>query len=123
MSGVLPRQSPVDHVPQEQTDIVVHDDEPAEILQAMASDTAQEIMGIVGTEPSTASEIAEAVGTTLQNTQYHLDRLSDAGLIEGVETWYSAKGKEMTVYAPTTERLVVQFGNQDTEVRTADNNQ
>lgn len=114
MSSAFPRQSPVEHVPDERATVVVRDDEPAESLQAISSDTAQAIICALRSEPLTASAIAKAVDTTIQNVRYHLDRLSEAGLIEAVETWYSEKGREMTVYALTTEELVVQFGPCDT---------
>lgn len=54
--------------------------------------------------------MADRVGTSLQNAAYHLDRLLDAGLVTVIETWYSAKGKEMDVYAPATEPLVLFVG-------------
>ena len=53
--------------------------------------------------------IAEATDTSIQNAQYHVERLRDAGFVEPVDVWYSAKGKQMTVYAVTLDRLVVRF--------------
>jgi DNA-binding transcriptional ArsR family regulator len=110
MASALPHQPAVEHKPQQQTDIVVKDDEQTEILQSLSSETAQAILVELRDEPATASEIADAVDTSLQNAHYHLKRLSDATLIEPVDTWYSVKGTEMTVYALTTRRLVIQFG-------------
>lgn len=110
MASALPLHSPVDHTPRECTDVVVGGDEPADVLQTLTSETAQEILGVLGDEPGTVSDIADAVDTSLQNAQYHLERLSEADLIESVDTWYSTKGKEMTVYALTAEELVIQFG-------------
>ncbi|MDZ5811631.1 winged helix-turn-helix transcriptional regulator, partial [Halorubrum sp. AD140] len=59
-------------------------------------------------------EIAKSVDQSVQNVSYHLERLCDADLIAPIETWYSEKGREMTVYALAIEQLVVQF-HDDTE--------
>ena len=93
MASALPHRPTVDHAPREQTDVVIGRDEPTDALCVLSCDTAQRILAAL-----------------LQNVPYHLDRLCDAELIAPVNTWYSEKGKEMTVYAPTAERLVVRFG-------------
>lgn len=110
MASTLPLQRPVDHQPLERTDIVVSEHEPSGILQAMASETAQEILTVLGEEPGTVSEVADAVGTSLQNAGYHLERLAEADLIETVDTQYSRKGREMTIYGLTADELVIHFG-------------
>lgn len=109
MASALPLQTPINHTPRERTDVVINDCERAEVLRALTSETAREIAGTLGEEPATVSNIADAVDTSLQNVQYHLARLSEVDLVEAVDTWYSEKGKEMTVYALTTEELVIQF--------------
>jgi len=86
-----------------------------EILDALSSDTAREILAAVHEEPATASEIAEMVGTSLQNTNYHLSKLQEAGLIDVVDTWYSAKGREMDVYAPANRPLIMFAGESGSE--------
>lgn len=113
MTSALPLHTPVDHTPRERTDVIVDDHEPTDVLQTLTSETAQEILGTLGDEPATASGIADAVDTSLQNVQYHLKRLSEADLVEPVDTWYSTKGKEMAVYALTAEKLLIQFGSDD----------
>lgn len=110
MASALPHQPAVEHTPRKQTDVVVNADGKTGILQSLSSETAQAILGILHDEPGTASDIADAVDTSLQNAHYHLDKLSESGLVEPVDTWYSEKGKEMTVYALSTEELVIQFG-------------
>lgn len=77
------------------------------VLQTLSSETAQEIVQTLGNEPKPPSEIADAVGTSIQNVQYHLGRLQNAGIVQQVDTWYSSRGCEMSVYALDTERLVV----------------
>ena len=111
MARALPQRTTVDHAPREETSIVVTRDEQTDVLRALSSETAQRILATLGDEPGTASDVAEAVDVSLQNVDYHLGSLREAGLVEPVETWYSAKGREMTVYALTTERLVFQFGD------------
>jgi len=117
MASVFPHHPPVDYVPREQTNVVVNGTEPTDVLQILSSEAAQEILGALRDEPKTASDIADAVDRSLQSVSYHLNRLCEADLIEPVETWYSEKGTEMTVYALATERLVVQFS--DTADRSA----
>jgi predicted transcriptional regulator len=109
MDSALPHQPPVAHAPREQTSIVVDRDEPTDVLKALSSESAQEILGAIKSGPKTASEIAESVEKSVQTVSYHLDRLCEADIITPTETWYSAKGREMTVYALATEQLVVQF--------------
>jgi DNA-binding transcriptional ArsR family regulator len=109
MASVFPHQPSVKYAPREQTNIVVDRDESTDILQVLSSASARQIIATLESEPATASEIAESLDQSLQNVSYHLDRLCEADLITTVGTWYSEKGREMTVYALTTERLVVQF--------------
>ncbi|MFO7834626.1 MAG: hypothetical protein R6V31_11405, partial [Halohasta sp.] len=54
---------------------------------------------------------------TVQNVRYHLENLQDAELIDAADTWYSEKGTEMTVYAPTDAALVVTAGTESTTDR------
>jgi DNA-binding transcriptional ArsR family regulator len=77
------------------------------VLQTLSSETAREIVRTVGDEPKPPSEIADAVGTSIQNVQYHLGRLQNAGIVRHVDTWYSSRGCEMSVYALGAEKLVV----------------
>ncbi|SEG63734.1 ArsR/SmtB family transcription factor [Halobellus limi] len=109
MSSALPHQPSVEYAPKKQTDVVVGEENHSNILQVLSSDTAQEILTTLKREPGTASDIATAIGQSIQNVTYHLDRLRDVDLVAPVGTWYSEKGKEMTVYAVTTEELVVRF--------------
>jgi DNA-binding transcriptional ArsR family regulator len=81
------------------------------MLYAGASDTAQQVLATLEEELATTSDIAEAIDTSIQNATYHLDHLCDVGLIEAVDTWYSRKGTEMTVYVLSVETLVIQFGD------------
>jgi DNA-binding transcriptional ArsR family regulator len=115
MSHILPQQPDVEPISREEKTVVVDCDQPTDVLQILSSDTAQEILSTLRAEPATASDIAASLDQTVQSVSYHLDRLSTADLITPVETWYSEKGKEMTVYALTADAVTVEFGGPSPE--------
>jgi DNA-binding transcriptional ArsR family regulator len=78
-----------------------------DLIGALSSRTARRVLASLHERPAAASEVAEAVDSSLQNVQYHLGRMQEAGLIEVRETVYSEKGREMKVYAPADRPLVV----------------
>jgi DNA-binding transcriptional ArsR family regulator len=93
-------------------DVVALDDEAAEeVFSSLSSATARSILTVLYDQPMAASEVAEEVGTSLQNVNYHLNNLRNGGLIEAIDTSYSDQGKEMKVYAPTNKALVIFAGN------------
>lgn len=94
-------------------DLIAIDDEAAdEVFSALSSNTARSILTALYTQPRTASEIAAEVETSIQNVNYHINKLSASGLIEVVEVWYSEQGKEMNVYAPSNQALVLFAGDE-----------
>lgn len=93
----------------------IDDDAAEEVFAALSSDTARAILSRLYESPETASGVAEAADTSIQNARYHLEKLETAGLVEPVDTWYSSRGTEMTVYAPTNEPLVVAAGNEESK--------
>ena len=109
MPTAFPYRTPIEHTPRERTRVVLDDERPTDVLQTVSSDTAQRILATLDDGPATASDVAEAIDTSVQNAKYHLDHLCDADLIEPVDTWYSTKGTEMTVYALAVEELVVRL--------------
>ncbi|MUW15004.1 helix-turn-helix domain-containing protein [Halorubrum sp. CBA1125] len=113
MASAFPHHPPVEHAPQKRTSVVVDREDPTDVLPVLSSETAQQILGVLGEEPGTASDVADALGKSLQNVTYHLDRLCETDVVTPVDTWYSEKGKEMTVYALAAERLVIEFGGCD----------
>lgn len=89
------------------------DDEAAErVFSALSSNTARSILVALYDQPRTASEIAAEVDTSLQNVNYHLNKLNDGSLIEVAETWYSEQRQEMNVYAPSNQALVIFAGDE-----------
>lgn len=108
MSRLLPFQSDAD-VPEDRAPRVVDlEGEDAEkVFGALSSETAREIFTALHEEPMTASDVADAVDSSIQNVRYHLENLGDAGLVDVVDTWYSSRGNEMKVYAPKDGPLIV----------------
>jgi DNA-binding transcriptional ArsR family regulator len=93
--------------------IGVDSDDADDLLGALSSDTARELLAALHDEPATPSDLAGRIDTSLQNAQYHLGKLDDADVIQVVDTVYSEKGREMTVYAPADQPLVVFAGNEE----------
>ncbi|MFB6081640.1 MAG: ArsR/SmtB family transcription factor [Halanaeroarchaeum sp.] len=82
------------------------DDEVDGLLETLSSETRREILLALYDAPSTPADLTDAVGSSLQNVHYHLERLEDADLIEAIDTRYSEKGTEMRVFAPTNDPLI-----------------
>lgn len=114
MSGLLPSSPDVarEHDPEPRV-IGLDSDDASDLIAALSSETARHVLSTLHEEPSTPSTVADQVDTSLQNAQYHLEKLEAAELIEEVDTCYSAKGREMSVYAPTNGPLVVFHGSDD----------
>jgi DNA-binding transcriptional ArsR family regulator len=93
--------------------IGVDDDAADDVLSALSSGTARSLLSALHDDPAPPSELAESCDTSLQNVQYHLGKLENAGAVEVVDTAYSEKGREMDVYAPADQPLVVFAGQED----------
>ncbi|NHN61273.1 MULTISPECIES: helix-turn-helix domain-containing protein [Halorussus] len=91
----------------------VDSDDAEDLLAALQSETARDILGALYDDPASPSALADEVDTSIQNVRYHLDRLTDADLVEVADTVYSEKGREMKVYAPAAKPLVVFAGSDD----------
>lgn len=91
----------------------VDSDAADDLMSALSSETARRILVELHEEPAPPAELADRAGTTLQNTQYHLENLEEAGAIDVVGTAYSEKGREMDVYAPADEPLVIFAGREE----------
>ncbi|MFC7154436.1 ArsR/SmtB family transcription factor [Halomarina halobia] len=88
-----------------------------EIFDVLSAGTTREVLSRLYDQPATPAELRDAVGTSLQNVHYHLGKLEDANLIEAAGVGYSEKGTEMTVYAPTSEAVVLFAGRDDDRSR------
>jgi DNA-binding transcriptional ArsR family regulator len=90
----------------------VGEDEADEVLDALRSDTARALMAALYESPAAPAELAERTDTTVQNINYHVNNLRSAGLVEPVDTRYSEKGREVTVYGPASDPIVL-VGEED----------
>ena len=88
-------------------------EEADELMAALSSDTARALLSELHEDPAPPAELANRVDTSLQNAQYHLEKLKNAGVIEVVGTAYSEKGREMAVYGPADSPLVIYAGGQE----------
>jgi len=115
MSSIFPLRETVSQQEQGGPRLVDLDDETAdEVFEALAASTTRKIFLALHDQPQTASDLADRTETSVQNVQYHLEKLEDVELVESVDTWYSERGSEMDVYAPKDESLVV-FAGKDKE--------
>lgn len=92
--------------------IGVDSDAADDLLSALSSRTARRILTELHDEPASPAALAERVDSSLQNTQYHLEKLEAAELIGVADTVYSEKGREMKVYVPADRALVVVAGRE-----------
>jgi len=114
MADLLPSTPDTSAVDDAEPRVIGLDSEDADdLIGALSSGTARELLTALHDDPATPSKLAERVDTSLQNTQYHLEKLEDADVIEVVDTAYSAKGREMKVYAPANQPLVVFAGDEE----------
>jgi len=111
MSSIFPLRDTVRPDESREPRLVDLDEETAdEVFETLAASTTREIFLALHEEPQTASDLAELTDTSVQNIQYHLEKLQDAELVSVVDTWYSKRGSEMQVYAPDDESLVLYAG-------------
>lgn len=114
MADLLPSTPDTSAVDDADPRVIGLDSEDADdLIGALSSGTAREVLTALHEDPATPSKLAERVDTSLQNTQYHLEKLEEADIIEVVDTAYSAKGREMKVYAPANQPLVVFAGGEN----------
>jgi len=90
--------------------VAIGADGAGELFDALSSATAREILTALYERPRTASAVADAVDTSVQNVHHHFDQLREADLIAVTGTRRSAQGREMKVHAPTTDGLVLFAG-------------
>ena len=113
MSGLLPSRSEATDPEGEPRVVGVDSDDADRLLSALSSGTARSLYAALHDRPATPSELAEDVDTSLQNAQYNLENLREAELIEECDTRYSAKGREMSVYAPCDAPVVLFAGSEE----------
>lgn len=116
MGRLLPTRSETSIARSDEPSVVFLDDDRADtVLAAVRSDTARTILRALLREPASASELATAIDSSVENVSYHLETLQERQLIEEYDTVYSEKGREMTVYGVAEDPLVVIFGSSENE--------
>ena len=114
MSGLLPLKTNVSAPSIDNPSVLtLADEETGVVFSTLSSDMTRRTLATLYEDPQTASEIAGELDTSLQNINYHLNKLQDANLIDVIDTWYSDRGTPMKVYAPTDHALLV-LSDQDT---------
>ena len=114
MARLLPSTPDTSKAEESDPRVIGLDSEAADdLIDAMSSETARELLASLHEDPATPSEIADSVDTSLQNAQYHIENLREVGAIEVIDTIYSEKGREMNVYAPADKPLVVVAGGEE----------
>lgn len=97
----------LDDLDREPRVLAIGDENADPILDALSSDTTREIFTELRDEPAPPADLSEQLDLSLQNVHYHLRKLEEASLVEEVDTWYSDKGVEMSVYAQADSPLII----------------
>jgi DNA-binding transcriptional ArsR family regulator len=83
------------------------DERAQKIAKAMGSQTASDILQILGEGPKSLTDITAQLKIPMNTAKYHVENLLDAGLIGVEQTKYSIKGREVKIYTLTNQLLVV----------------
>jgi DNA-binding transcriptional ArsR family regulator len=83
------------------------DERAQKIAKAMGSQTANDILHILGEGPRSLTDITEQLNIPMNTAKYHIENLLDAGLIAVEQTKYSIKGREVKIYTLTNQLLIV----------------
>lgn len=88
------------------------DDEHTEkVLRRLSSETSQAVFRAVNHEPLSAQDVAEELDMSIQNAMYHLENLEEVGLITVLDTHYSERGREIEIYGPIEQPLLLFLGH------------
>ncbi|XVH31534.1 ArsR/SmtB family transcription factor [Haloferacaceae archaeon DSL9] len=116
MGRLLPSRTETPPSDTEPRVVGLDSDDADEVIAALSSATARRLLTALHDEADTPASLADRVDTSLQNAQYHLKKLESVGLIEVIDTAYSEKGREMSVYAPADKPLIL-FSSGEREKR------
>lgn len=110
MSQLLPH-TPVAHPETKPERVLRFDGDAAAVIEALRCETARQVLNALHRHPNSPSGIARTIDASIQTVTYHLENLQAAGLVTVVDRWYSPKGREMDVYAPVADRLIIDIEN------------
>jgi len=112
--SLLPSRGPDASTSQDgELQVVGVDEDVSDVLDALSSETAREILNTVYEDPGTPSELADRLDMSIQKVSYHLEKLEDEELISVAGVQYSEKGQEMKVYEPPDDPLVLFVGTRE----------
>lgn len=81
--------------------------EAQKIAKAMSSPTSADLFNALSDAPMSATALAERSCLPLTTVKYHLENMLSAGLIEVSDTRWSAKGREMKIYAVKDQVVLI----------------
>ncbi|MDV0444235.1 hypothetical protein McpCs1_16350 [Methanocorpusculaceae archaeon Cs1] len=81
--------------------------EAQKIAKAMSSPTSADLFNALSDCPMSATALAERSSLPLTTVKYHLENMLSAGLIEVTDTRWSAKGREMKIYAVKDQVVII----------------
>ena len=90
--------------------LCLDDEYTEEVLRQLSSETSQAVFRAVNEEPLSAQDVAEELDMSIQNAMYHLENLEETGLITVLDTHYSERGREVDIYGPPDQPLLVFLG-------------
>lgn len=91
--------------------LCLDDEYTEEVLRQLSSETSQAVFRAVNEEPLSAQDVAEELDMSIQNAMYHLENLEETGLITVLDTHYSERGREIEVYGPPDQPLLLFLGH------------
>ncbi|MFB6254644.1 MAG: ArsR/SmtB family transcription factor, partial [Halobacteriaceae archaeon] len=78
MKRLLPTQSDIESDPDQPATVIdISDTRGDAIFEALSSATARQILTAVYEKPRSASDLAEQTDTSLQNINYHIEKLQE----------------------------------------------
>lgn len=81
--------------------------EAQKIAKAMSSPTSADLFNALSNGPMSATALAEVSKLPLTTVKYHLENMLSADLIEVTDTRWSAKGREMKIYAVKDQVVLI----------------
>ena len=84
------------------------------MLEALSCDTSRRVVEALQQTSDTPSGLAEKLDISIQVATYHLTQLQEAGLIEVIDTCYSARGREMQIYTLAAKEVVLNIFHSST---------
>ena len=84
------------------------DDKKAKIIaDALGNATARKILDYLSEKEASASEVSKELGLALSTTEYNLNNLVNAGLLEVKEFKWSPKGRQVDIYKIKRKYIII----------------